>query len=408
VDLPKEQKRLVQLQFEKRTAEIAITAKRQLDDVTRVKLREGWAPEDPKFFVYISDCRAKFNASLLWAFVECWFEVIDASGTEIDEETAQNLRSEVSKKYSGLKETARQSLLGDPWGHLGNFETIIRRSLMSTQAEIDKEIERRYLTHRTRVVARPGNRAEKWVLSLHGIRSRGAWQKELTSQLNRVGFNCLPLDYGNFLALELLIPFLRARKIKWFLQEYTRHVQGADPRPSIVAHSFGTYIVAGALRRYPELKFDRVIFAGSIVASSFDWANYIPQQVRAVLNDSGGRDFWVWLAPWLISDAGRSGRCGFSEGANGAVLNHVRPMFGHSEHFYDLNYIRSWVPFLQNGECEGSSSPARKSKSGINWRFATTLIGLPVTILSLVICLMRFGRYISPWLGSLVHWLSPK
>jgi hypothetical protein len=381
VGLTTEQRQLVELQFKKRASEIAAIASQKLTDTARVKLREGWAPEDPKFFIYISDVRAEYYVRMLWAFAECWFETLDVSGVAIDEEISGEMRSALSDKCKVFKEGIRKSLLGDPWGHLGDYEPILRPRILQTQAEIDEEIERRYLLHVTRRNRQAEESSDRWIISLHGIRTRGVWQKELTPELNRVGFKCLPLDYGNFLAIQLLIPFLRKKKIRWFVNQYTQHLRTSSSAPSIVAHSFGTYLVAGALERYPEIRFDRIIFAGSIVSPYFDWKKFVPQRVRTVLNDCGGRDVWVRLAPWLIHDAGTSGRHGFLEGAHGAVFNRIRPTFGHSEHFYNLNFIKSWVPFLQNGECEGAISPTSTFGPSLNWRFMTTLIVMSVTVL---------------------------
>lgn len=44
------------------------------------------------------------------------------------------------------------------------------------------------------------------VVSLHGIRTRGVWQKELVPALAIAGFIPYVLDYGHVGALELLLP----------------------------------------------------------------------------------------------------------------------------------------------------------------------------------------------------------
>jgi hypothetical protein len=67
-----------------------------------------------------------------------------------------------------------------------------------------------------------------------------------------------------------------------------------DCPPRIIAHSFGTYLVARALELNPELKFDRVIFCGSIVRRDYPWSRIIAAgQVGRVLNDYGDRDMWA-------------------------------------------------------------------------------------------------------------------
>jgi hypothetical protein len=44
------------------------------------------------------------------------------------------------------------------------------------------------------------------VISIHGISTRGALQKELTQELNAAGFIHVPLDYGFFSAMRLVWP----------------------------------------------------------------------------------------------------------------------------------------------------------------------------------------------------------
>jgi len=184
------------------------------------------------------------------------------------------------------------------------------------------------------------------VVSIHGIRTRGAWQKVVNSELQKQGFRHELLDYGYFTAIQLLLPWSRRKKVEWFRSEYERLTLETGSLPSVIAHSFGTYIVARALETYPEIRFDRVIFCGSIVRRDFDWDSLLESaRVGAVLNDWSGRDPWVKLAAWLIPDAGASGASGFECCAPG-IYQRARSRFGHSDYFYPLNYIRNWVPFL--------------------------------------------------------------
>ena len=114
------------------------------------------------------------------------------------------------------------------------------------------------------------------VISLHGIRTRGKWQKELAPLLNQSGFTAVLSDYGYFNALELLLPWSREKRVKWFLDEYIRErnrLHYVRPWPSIIAHSFGTYLVASAMQKYPQINFDRIIFCGSIVKCDFPWVS---------------------------------------------------------------------------------------------------------------------------------------
>ena len=95
---------------------------------------------------------------------------------------------------------------------------------------------------------------KKVVLSLHGIRTRGVWQKELAPVLAKYGFIPYPLDYGNFPAMFLLAPSLRQGKVEWLRQEYERIAREEQVnRLSIIAHTLMPRCRAmGPLRPQPS------------------------------------------------------------------------------------------------------------------------------------------------------------
>lgn len=218
--------------------------------------------------------------------------------------------------------------------------------------------------------ARP---ARHILMSIHGIETRGAWQKELQASCDQAqaGLQHRPLDFDLFRALSLLIPSQRARKVEWFLQTYTRIVkeeQLGDALPSIIAHSFGSYIVAKAMERYPEVRFDRIILCGSIVRRDYPWASRFQQgQVRRVLNDFGRRDIWVRVAETVIEDAGSSGYRGFDDTAEPALIQRRHETWRHSDYFYPLNYDRNWIPFLVGARDPDTGDQPGKRRT--NWRF---------------------------------------
>ena len=215
-------------------------------------------------------------------------------------------------------------------------------------------------------------------MSLHGIRTRGAWQKSANSELGK-DFTHAILDYDHFRALQLLIPPLRKRQVDWFSGEYERIVRDFTHPPSMIAHSFGAYIVAAALEKYPEIRFDRVILCGSIVRRDFDWAGKLSTgQVNAVLNESGGKDIWAQHVDWFVADAGSSGRNGFDSQADGLYERH-NPLLGHSDHFYPLNVRENWIPFL-NGYLpkDPPTEPSRRS----NWRFGLAMVFIGLVVIA--------------------------
>jgi serine/threonine-protein kinase len=143
------------------------------------------------------------------------------------------------------------------------------------------------------------------VISLHGIRTRGLWQKELAPELALGGFVPYALDYGYVGALQLARPSSLDKQVRRLLGEYDR-IRAATrcERPSVIAHSFGTLQIAHLLRKYSEVIFDKVILTAGIVPVDFPWANLLAKQrVMWVMNEYGGKDVWPKLAGLVIPHA---------------------------------------------------------------------------------------------------------
>jgi hypothetical protein len=124
------------------------------------------------------------------------------------------------------------------------------------------------------------------VITVHGIRTHARWQKELDSCLANADFVPESLDYGWFSALLFVFKSQRDKKVQWFRDKY-QDLSAMYPGtvPSVIAHSFGTYIISKAIREYrPIIKFDRVILCGSIVQEDLPWSQVIQGGlVKAVL-----------------------------------------------------------------------------------------------------------------------------
>jgi pimeloyl-ACP methyl ester carboxylesterase len=232
------------------------------------------------------------------------------------------------------------------------------------------------------------------VISLHGIRTRAEWQKELSASITAAGFVYHPLDYGFFRAIQLVIPSMREAKTKWFLDEWTAATKSVRNPPSIIAHSMGTYLVARALEKYDELRFDRVILCGSIVNVDYPWSAIVSaDRATRILNDYGGRDFWAKAAEWVVNDAGPSGAKGFKDNAGGSVVKRYRPKFRHSDFFYQANYEKTWIPFLQ-----GTDPPEVLAVAGrpINWKFQAVLWAIILAFVLASFFAIRHVRRIWP------------
>jgi serine/threonine-protein kinase len=194
----------------------------------------------------------------------------------------------------------------------------------------------------------------KVVVTLHGIRTHAGWQRAFSEVAGSAGLQCR-LDrwnFGRFSLLKFLLPRARTTKVEWFRTTYTQEFADltrsvlSSERPSIVAHSFGTYILGYALLRYPYLRFNKVLLCGSILPRDFPWDALIDRgQVQAVRNEYGARDVWTQLARRFVAGTGASGTIGFA--CQHDRLEQEAFDYAHSEYFERGHMSDRWVPFLR-------------------------------------------------------------
>jgi pimeloyl-ACP methyl ester carboxylesterase/SAM-dependent methyltransferase len=198
----------------------------------------------------------------------------------------------------------------------------------------------------------------KVVIPLHGIRTHAEWQRAFVDVAQKHNLYC-PLEkwnFGRFSLIRFLLPRQREAKIRWFRSAYDDLNDSRDAAlgdnnlPSLVAHSFGTYIVGYALLKYKNIRFDKIILCGSILPTDFPWKTIIDRgQVRELRNEYGVKDFWVRRVNWFVNKAGSSGQSGFTQ--NGLKLQSDRIIqeefiFEHSEYFNRGHMDQFWIPFL--------------------------------------------------------------
>jgi tetratricopeptide (TPR) repeat protein len=191
------------------------------------------------------------------------------------------------------------------------------------------------------------------IVTVHGIRTYGNWQRELEDLLKAAepGVTVLRYQYGFFSSLAFLIPPLRwlvARQFRNFWVEAIRSVPEGT-RIDLVAHSFGTYLAASALPYLPEgRKIHTVIFAGSVLRPSFHWYKYL--QARAVgrlVNECGWDDSVLVLCQCTALLMGMAGRIGFHGMISERFINRYY-RFGHGGYFDQRRQLmrEQWVPLL--------------------------------------------------------------
>jgi pimeloyl-ACP methyl ester carboxylesterase len=192
------------------------------------------------------------------------------------------------------------------------------------------------------------------VIAIHGINTTGQWQKEFAAAMSDSGIHAESYDYGNYTALQFLSSSSNRKKIDEFYVWFCKTVKGArkirleryDRRPSVCAHSFGTWIIANAMLKYSDIKIDKLILSGSVLPRNFDWhALFSADQISSVRNETGKQDIWPAVASHFVNGTGDAGSKGFLE--YGRQLRNVPfDWFGHSDALMRGHIENFWLPFL--------------------------------------------------------------
>ena len=190
-------------------------------------------------------------------------------------------------------------------------------------------------------------------MSVHGIRTEGAWQKVLEEVLGADGIVPATCKYEYFPARKLLWPPARKAKVEsfhtWYEQQVREHhldLDDPEQRPSIVAHSFGTYMVGRCMNKYEDVKFDKIILTGSILPRSFNWGRlFARDQFGQVINECGWQDFWSGAVGTFVQDTGSSGKHGFHVTDDRFIVQNAHEEFEHSDYFY-RTMMQGWVARL--------------------------------------------------------------
>jgi hypothetical protein len=184
----------------------------------------------------------------------------------------------------------------------------------------------------------------RWMIVIHGMNSRAPWQEEFSWQIsNRLRYSAPVLIYKyGWATVDVLVEPLHrilarrlGERIRIAINQATESQRPS--RPDIIAHSFGTRLFSLILEdpKFEDLKFGRVITAGSIVRPDFDWERPIAEgRVEAILNHVGAKDAAVPFSQYTIPGAGPGGTVGY---ASKSTLNVRNPNFGHSDFFVPGN-----------------------------------------------------------------------
>jgi hypothetical protein len=160
--------------------------------------------------------------------------------------------------------------------------------------------------------------------------------------------------------------------------------------PSVVAHSFGTYILGYTLLRFDFIRFNKVILCGSILPRDFPWDKLIERgQVQAVRNEFGVRDPWVKRVSCFVRGTGPSGASGFT--CDHDRLEEEEFEYDHGDYFGIDHMEDRWIPFLNKALPEVPRATAGP-------RIQRPRSSAPWCLYGLVLAAGLFAAAFIPWL----------
>lgn len=259
-----------------------------------------------------------------------------------------------------------------------------------------------------------------WVIAVHGFNTHGPWQQEFSWRIaTKLKYSAPVLIYKyGLIRFSVLVRWRHsalARQLGKTIRAAIAHakVSGIPEPPDIVIHSFGSqlFVQLLALPEFNDLRFGRVIAAGSVVRPDYDWSQRIAQgRIEAVFNHCGGRDYAVPFAQFFIPGTGPGARRGFSDPA---AINVLNPNYRHSSCF-DIAELEAnlaegglWDRFLRRSP-ESLADEVQRWRPALwrpVWRPARVVVrvvgvGLIAAVSGLALSLVSIG-----WL-KLLAWIT--
>lgn len=201
------------------------------------------------------------------------------------------------------------------------------------------------------------NPRRKALITVHGIRTYAEWNSEVAHIASSNGWIFAPFTFGHFTVAQLASAKERAAIVDLFRS----HIHGIFDRygcdVSVIAHSFGTYVVMKYLLGFdiPPVSLDTLILTGAIIDKKFD-IDLLRGKAAVVLNEVAPNDDvvkWARAATaWKDQLVGEAGAVGFTKQA--ARLDQRKSdIFDHNNVIKRDVIVARWMPLLEAGVGKG-------------------------------------------------------
>jgi len=177
------------------------------------------------------------------------------------------------------------------------------------------------------------------------------FNKLVIDETKKAKLRPIEYDYGFFRGDEFIRPNRRYNKVMEFCDFYDLNYSANEPLPSVIAHSFGTLIIYEAMLKYDRIKFDTIIFCGSILHTKTDFRNLLDRdQFKKLINEHGSEEWFLKFTRLLTikRKMGKAGNDGFLDipvNRKDKIIN--KPNYkSHSEYLKPLHMKEHWIPEL--------------------------------------------------------------
>jgi hypothetical protein len=195
------------------------------------------------------------------------------------------------------------------------------------------------------------NTRAKALITIHGIRSHGEWNAEICHIASSNGWIVAPFTYGYVEPTVFANPSQRAAIVDRF-RDHINDISDRYSAPiSVIAHSFGTYVIAKYLLGFdePPVPIDTLILTGSILNEEMDIDQFKGRAFK-IINEVAPNDGVVKLAVpaslWSDPMLGRSGEVGFKKTSN-RLEQRECDVFSHTNVIRRDVVSRRWMPWLE-------------------------------------------------------------
>ena len=215
------------------------------------------------------------------------------------------------------------------------------------------------------------NEPEGVLVTIHGLNTTAAWNSDIMPIFSSRGWIVAPFNYG-FQTPEVLISDSGRSEIMNRFRDWIYDLHRTYDAPiSIIAHSFGTYVIGKYLEGFdgmPPVTFESIILTGSILNENYDWDSCEGLKVGRVRNEKAPNDQWVKWMPnksWLGLDPlfGQAGIKGFNSTSR-ILTQHSNNIFDHNNMIKKDVINQMWLPYLQSNKAVFMREYIAKIKAG--------------------------------------------